>query len=403
MFNDLDKKRRILVIDDNMPMRKMLESMLTNLGLDNVAVAIDGEAGWQVIQDDDIDLVICDYLMPKINGLELLNLIRESKEYFNLPFIMITGADQRGEFVNTLQAEVDSYLIKPVTADILEESILQVFAQQKSTSPYLKAVHTGKHNYIHGKLDQALKNFLLAQAIMPGLAKPYYYLGRINRELGDDDKAEGFLLHCLDLEGGYINAIIELAGIYTSRKDYPQMYKYLQLALEVSPDNIDVYLDLATAALKLDDMAGVRSHLKKASKLAKNQRQEVEKVVDAYITAGLLEEADYLYGKRLEGDNNEETVKFWNRLGLVAKKMGKLDKAKNFYLSALRLIPQSKAVNYNIALLLFEIGEPENATAYLSKILRIHPNFKQADDLMRMLRKQLKERKEDEIKIAEGS
>ncbi len=388
MLTSNDKKKRILIVDDNMPMRKMLETMLVSIGFNNIAASIDGEAGWLKIQEGDIDIVVSDYIMPKLNGLELLHRIRKSKEFFTLPFIMVTGADKRGEFINTLQAEVDSYLIKPITAGALEESILQLISQQKSSSPYLKVIHAGKHNYIHGDLEKSLQNYLLAQALMPEIAKPYYYIGKINCELGRDDQAEMFLQRCVEIEEGYINAIIELAGICTRRRDYPRMYTYLEKALEVSPGNIGVYLDLATAAYKLDNMTEVRANLKKAAKFAKNQKEEVAKVIDAYIEVGLLDKADYLYGTRLEGDD-DQTVKFWNLLGLAAKKMGNWDKAKHFYMSALRLQPQNKIVNYNIGHLLFEMGELDSAKAYLSKILRLHSDFKQAEKLMSVLRKRL--------------
>lgn len=391
MLTKQNKNKRVLIVDDNMPMRKMLETMLVSIGMNNIVAAIDGENGWEKVKEGDIDLVICDYIMPKLNGLEFLHLIRKSKTYFDLPFIMVTGADQRGEFINTLQAEVDSYLLKPITADILEQTISQIFVQQQSSSPYLKAIHTAKHLYMHGDLEKAKKNFLLAQALRPDLAKPYYYLGKIERELGNDEQAEKFLLRCLTYEDSYINAIVELATIYTNRKDYPQMYKYLEKALEVSPENIDVFLDLARAAYRLNNREAVRVNLKKAAKYAKNQREEVNKVIDAYIEIGLFDEADYLYGKRLEGDDDDETVKFWNRLGMAAQKIGKSAKARKFYLSALRLQPQNKIANYNMGQLLYEAGELDNACAYLSKILRLHADFSQAKKLLALIRQQQKQ------------
>jgi tetratricopeptide (TPR) repeat protein len=94
----------------------------------------------------------------------------------------------------------------------------------------------------------------------------------------------------------------------------------------------------------------------------------------------LLEEADYLYGTRLQKDD-DETVKFWNRLGLKAKSTGNFSKAKQFYMAALKIRPQNKVINFNMALLLVEQQEYDGALAYISKALRLHPNFKAGHEL----------------------
>lgn len=388
MSNKKKLQKRILVVDDNLAMRKMLESMLVSLGYQNICSAIDGEGGWEKILEDDIDIVVCDYVMPRLNGLQFLHRIRNSKDFFDLPFVMITGADNWGDFINTVQAEVDSYLIKPVSTDRLEDVLNQIHYQQQSTNPYLRAVHAGKHCYINNNMPQAFKNFLLAQSIEPTLAKPYYYLGQISKENGNPADAVEFFKKCLEIESNYINAIIGLAEIYSQENDYPKMITYLQKAVEVAPGNIDLYLDLARASYMLGDLENTRKFLKKSTKIAKSNKESVEKVVDAYVESGMLDKADYLFGKKLEGDD-KETVKFWNRLGLKAKENGDFLKSKFFYLAALKLLPQEKTVNFNIAMLLYEQGEYANSMAYTSKALRLHPDFPEAKELMKSLRRKM--------------
>ncbi|MBU1640140.1 MAG: response regulator [Proteobacteria bacterium] len=380
--------KKILIVDDNLAMRKMLEGMLTSLGYKDIYSAIDGESGWEKILEGDIEIVISDYVMPRLNGLEFLHRIRSSKEFFDLPFIMITGADNWGDFINTVQAEVDSYLIKPITPVRLEEVLNQIHCQQKSTSPYLKAIHAGKHCYINQEMAKAFKHFLLAQAIEPTLAKPYYYLGEISKNHGKTADAEKFFKKCLEIEGNYINAIIGLADIYSLHNDYPQMITSLSNALKVAPTNLDLHLGLARASFMLGDLMNARKSLSQAAKIAKSNRDSVMKVVDAYVAYGMFDEADYLFGKKLEDDDNE-TVKFWNRLGLKAKENGDFQKSKYFYLSALKLRPQSKEVNFNIAILLYEQGEYDNSMAYASKALRLHPDFLEAQQLINALRLKL--------------
>ena len=100
-------------------------------------------------------------------------------------------------------------------------------------------------------------------------------------------------------------------------------------------------------------------------------------------------EADYLFGKKLEEEEDSETVRFWNRLGLVAKGNGDFQKSKYFYLSALKLRPQAKEVNFNIAMLLYEQGEYDSSMAYTTKALRLYPDFAEAKELRDSIQKKM--------------
>ncbi len=376
-----EKEQRILIVDDNQAMRKMLESMLTTLGYFNIASAVNGELAWQKVINEDIDIIVSDLIMPTLDGLEFLSRLRESKDYYNIPFIMVTGADQKSDFINTVQSEVDFYLIKPVTPMIMEEALHQVYLQQHSSNPYLKAIHSGKHNMIHKKYTEALQHFTLAQSLEPLFAKPYYCLGKISSLLGKETDAEQYYKKCLKIEDNYINAIIELADIYTKRHDFKNMLLFLNKAIEVSPGNFQLYVNMGLAYYNLDNDTEAKYYLQKAGKLAKSNKTHVKVVIDALINATLLEEADYLYGTRLQDDDDDNTVKFWNQLGLKAKSVGLFEKAKQFYMASLKIRPQNKVINFNMALLLVEQKEYDGALAYISKALRLHPNFKAGHEL----------------------
>jgi two-component system, chemotaxis family, chemotaxis protein CheY len=81
---------RILIVDDEAVIRRLLGSMLVRASFEVVA-AEDGDAAWQVLQEQPIDLVITDYSMSGLNGLDLLRRIRATPAYASLPVIMLTG------------------------------------------------------------------------------------------------------------------------------------------------------------------------------------------------------------------------------------------------------------------------------------------------------------------------
>jgi two-component system chemotaxis response regulator CheY len=149
-----NKKSNILIVEDNQAMRKMLESMLIELGYHNYSSAGNGLKAWERIQEGDIDVVLSDYLMPEMNGLELLRLIRQTRKFYDIPFIMITGADRRGDFMRSVQAEVDYYIIKPANISQLEDMLKKVIAHKKYPTEYDKSISNGKYFFLNKEYDK---------------------------------------------------------------------------------------------------------------------------------------------------------------------------------------------------------------------------------------------------------
>jgi two-component system, chemotaxis family, chemotaxis protein CheY len=109
----------ILVVDDSLQMRRLLQGMLTELGIFQVFLAKDGAEALRFLGscDDMIDLVLCDWKMPKMNGLDLLRQIRSADPDF--PFVMVTGQADEQSVVAAKNLGVTSYLVKPFSADQL--------------------------------------------------------------------------------------------------------------------------------------------------------------------------------------------------------------------------------------------------------------------------------------------
>jgi len=380
---------KILVVEDNQAMRKMLESMLIELGYHNYGSAVNGLKAWEIIQEGTIDLVLCDYLMPEMNGLELLRLIRKSKSFYDMPFIMVTGADNRTDFMRSVQAEVDHYLLKPPNISQLQMLLKKAIAARKNPSAFDKAVSRGKYFFLNSEYQPAMEQFETAGRERIDSALPYYYMALIHQQLGNEKMAERNFKKSLIIEEQFISSLLALSEIYESRLDYVNLAVYLEKATKVVNDTFEIHIGLARACTQTGDIDRTRTHLDEAVRLAKNNPDLIKEVVEGYIDAGLVDEADELFSHKLEDDNKETTIHFLNRLGLRARKSGDFNKAREFYLSCLKLDPQHKIVNYNMANLLFIQRQYEAAESYLKKTLRLHSDFTQAQDLMDAVQKKI--------------
>ncbi|WP_434613486.1 response regulator [Azospirillum sp. B2RO_4] len=122
--------QRVLVVDDEAGPRALVTSVLQELGIGHVDSAADGQEALERFRTDGTayDLIICDWMMPRLSGLDLLKQVRESRS--DLPFLMVTALATLDAVKKALAHQVSGYIAKPFTPDQLEEKIFLVLAQK---------------------------------------------------------------------------------------------------------------------------------------------------------------------------------------------------------------------------------------------------------------------------------
>lgn len=112
-----------LIIDDQLTMRTLVRAGLQQLGFKNILDAGDGEEGLRTVLAEKPDLVISDFHMPRLDGLNLLRVIRSHPPTSKLPFIMLTSRADRDLVERAVQLRVNNFLAKPFTVATLKEKI----------------------------------------------------------------------------------------------------------------------------------------------------------------------------------------------------------------------------------------------------------------------------------------
>jgi len=128
-FIDL-ASQRVLAVDDEEGPRKFVASVLRDLGIGHIDTASDGQEALERLAsaEADYDLIICDWMMPRLNGLDLLKKVREARA--DLPFLMVTALATLEAVKRALAHQVSGYIAKPFTPDQLEEKVFLVLAQK---------------------------------------------------------------------------------------------------------------------------------------------------------------------------------------------------------------------------------------------------------------------------------
>ena len=120
---------KILVVDDDATTRRIEVRLLKQLGYKDIEEAGDGDVALARLNEkDDVNMVLSDWDMPNMTGLELLKEVRSQDRYKDLPFIMITANDRKESIIEAARAKVSQYIVKPFTAQALEEKINKVLS-----------------------------------------------------------------------------------------------------------------------------------------------------------------------------------------------------------------------------------------------------------------------------------
>lgn len=122
----MGKEMKILVVDDFATMRKVVKNLLKQAGFENVLEAEDGVAALRLLKSQKIDFIISDWNMPNMTGLELLKSVRGDQDLAATPFLMVTAEALQDNVVAAVKAGVSNYIVKPFTAEVLNEKITKI-------------------------------------------------------------------------------------------------------------------------------------------------------------------------------------------------------------------------------------------------------------------------------------
>lgn len=123
---------RILIVDDMSSIRDLVKTHLKSLGYTLMVESMDGAAGYEQLLKNlnagtPIGLVISDWNMPKLSGLDFLKKVRASQEFAQLPFVLLTSETERDQVTDAIMAGVNQYIVKPFSPKTFTEKLQSVF------------------------------------------------------------------------------------------------------------------------------------------------------------------------------------------------------------------------------------------------------------------------------------
>jgi len=128
----MDQDMKILIVDDFSSIRRIIKNLLRDLGFINTVEADDGTTALPMLHSDAFDLLVADWNMPGMSGIDLLRQVRADERLRHLRVLMVLDEAKREQIIEASQAGVNGYIVKPFTAQKLKENIEKIFERINS-------------------------------------------------------------------------------------------------------------------------------------------------------------------------------------------------------------------------------------------------------------------------------
>ena len=122
-----DPNMKILVVDDMSTMRRIVKNILKQLGFNNLEEAENGQDALTKLHADTYGFVVSDWNMPVMMGIDMLRAIRADEKLKKIPVLMVTAEAQKENLMEAVQAGVSNYVVKPFTAETMQDKFNKIF------------------------------------------------------------------------------------------------------------------------------------------------------------------------------------------------------------------------------------------------------------------------------------
>jgi two-component system chemotaxis response regulator CheY len=157
---------KVLVVDDEPYMRKVVRALLMSIGVRNIYEVGDGPAGLELIRTTAPDVVVLDWEMPGVDGPAFVRMVRspDTFPYPNVPIIMLTGHGERSRVIEAVKVGVNEFLLKPVSSKALQDRLISVLTKPRplvKSGDYYGPAPRKMAAAVHADNDEAIANLIL--------------------------------------------------------------------------------------------------------------------------------------------------------------------------------------------------------------------------------------------------
>ncbi len=372
----------VLLVDDMPSMTKFVHKMMRNLGFGKeFFMAHSGREALEILKTEKIDIVFLDYNMPVMSGSDVLSHIREDRNLRELPVVMVT-AEAYSDFVAEIgESEVDAYILKPITVQVLEEKIRQAVGRINNPSPMDYHLKKARDFEDTGDYDSAISEVQLAMEANPNVTKPIRELGYIYYKKNDLEEAEKWFKKAAGLNKLDVISFHYLGQIYLQQDDIEKAVHYLDMAMKISPRHLERGIDFAKTLVRMGKKKKAIEVFNRALELSASTAELKEEITDYCIENDMTEYSVKLLEGLIYDQPKRADLLF--KLGMQLEKINEISRAITHLTRASQLDKEDIDIRIHLARDYLALKKPMLAERPLKEVIKIQPDNEIAQDLLR--------------------
>ena len=373
----------ILVVDDFESMCKSIRGMLKVLNVGKkFRFAQNGLEALKILKESHADLIISDWNMPVMTGVEMLDQIREDPALRDIPVIMVTAESNREIVAEAAESDIDAYILKPLTVKSLGDRVSAVVEKANNPPPMYQHLKKARSFKESGDWEAAIQEIKQALKADSGSSKPCRELGNLYYENNELDMAEKWFLKAAQMNKLDVFAFHGLGEIYLKRNDINKAALCFEKAMKVSPRHISRGVHFGKVLIQKGMMDRAESVLDKAISLSGNSSGLIEDIVSFAMNYKAFRYAIRLMEELIKNDPTRLDILCLK--GSAHEEVEEPLNALNCYLKAEENDPENVDTKIHIAKNYLQLGQLFQADRVLNRILKIDPENGEAIRLLKM-------------------
>lgn len=373
-------EKNLLVVDDQPQMRDMLRVMLKKNGFANLSVAESGKQALRTISKHSMDLVLTDWNMPNMTGIELLKHMKSDPKLFPIPVMMISDERSSDKVLYAVEEGADGFLFKPFSENDLIKKINAALAGSVASDEIGQKIFEMRRLKLskdyRGALDLGFEilKFTKNQRVALMTSECLY-------QVEEYDKAISMMADTEEENRSSQHSNL-LGKIHLSLGQYDQGILALEQAVKMNPLNQDRKIDLAGAYFA----TGNNDKAEKVIQGIVNSHPtdlELIGIAQIYLDHGYLDKAGALLKQTV--DPIKETVHVFNNYAVALRRADRLEDATEIYLKCLKIDPESDLLHYNLAVLYVKCNRLKEAREAAANAAKLNPDNQYAKDLLQKI------------------
>ncbi len=374
----------ILIVDDIKSMRRVLGNMLQRMGIGKkLYFAKDGREGFKLLNEVKPDIAIIDWKMPVMNGTELLEKIRSSKDFRDMPVIMITGAAEKDIVAEVAETAIDAYLIKPLTPKLLEKKIKTIIEYINDPHPATPHVLKAREYEEAGDIQMAIKEMVSALKHKPNASRILRRLGSLYLKTNAEKSALKCLKKAASVNPDDAMSQAIMGDICLQKNQYEEAAQYYQQMMAISAKYVEKVVEFGETLMEKGRSNLAVELFDKAWKREAKQNFIKERIIEICMKNREMNYVKKLIKLYLK--ENPADYEMIYKAGVIFNATGDAKTAFTYFMKADKKLEGHIDVKIQLANIYFQKGKPILADSYLNQVLRLDPENIAALSLKRQM------------------